>query len=45
MPSISFLACSMSLIEYILMMRSALSEGFAYHNPHSPIIYVGCDGI
>jgi hypothetical protein len=43
-PCISFLAYSMSLIEYILMMRSALSEGYAYHNPCSLIIYVGCDG-
>jgi hypothetical protein len=34
----------MSLIEYIFMMWSALSEGFAYHEPCSIIIYVGCDG-
>ena len=41
--TISFLACSMSLIKYISMTWSASSEGFIYHTPCSLIIYVGCD--
>jgi hypothetical protein len=40
---ISFLACSMSLIE-LLMPCFVLREGVTYHNPRSPIIYVDCVG-